>query len=287
MIVNSQPTVDDVGQKLHLLQQAIAEYLPHGLVVAYSGGVDSAFLLWAAAQEQKKSGGKLLAMTADSPSLASTEKADATQFAQSLGVTHRWQASLEFSNPNYLKNGLDRCYHCKTELFAQCKSVAGEVGYRFIAYGYNASDKSDFRPGHRAATENSIQAPLEKAGLTKDDIRALMRSHGIRFADKPATPCLSSRVMTGVGISPAKLQHIEALETLLREAGLNVFRVRLHESAQTPWIRIEVPLEEMPHVLACRDSLVKAAKSRGFAWVTLDLAGYKTGGANLHSPSLA
>ena len=264
--------------KHQALRGALRARLPRGLIVAYSGGVDSAFLLWAAEQERRASGGRLLAITAVSASLARAEREDAARFAAFVGAEHRWEETAEFANPAYLRNDLDRCYHCKTELFRLSHDLAARLGYGAIAYGYNASDRGDFRPGHRAAKENEIVAPLDEAGLTKDEIRQLMRAAGLPLADKPASPCLSSRLMTGVAVTPAKLRDVEDLEEMLRGAGLRVFRVRLHEHGGARWLRVEAEPSEMPAVLAVRDALQEAARARGYAWVTLDLAGYRTGG---------
>lgn len=264
--------------KFAALRANLRDLLRDGLIVAYSGGVDSAFLLWAAETERRESGGRLLAVTAVSASLAQVEREDAARFAAELGVEHRWEESGELSNPAYARNDLSRCYHCKTELFRLSHELAGRFDYAAIAYGYNASDRGDFRPGHQAAIENRILAPLDDAGLAKDDIRALMRAFGLPLSDKPSSPCLSSRLMTGVAVTPQKLKDVEDLETLLRDGGLQVFRVRLHEATAARWLRIEVAPDEMPRVLAVRDALQRAAKERGYQWVTLDLAGYRTGG---------
>jgi uncharacterized protein len=266
--------------KFLALRTVLRDRLRDGLIIAYSGGVDSAFLLWAAEQERREAGGRLLAVTAVSASLAQVEREDAARFAATLGVEHRWEESGELANPEYARNDLSRCYHCKTELFRLSHSLAARLGYGAIAYGYNASDRGDFRPGHQAAKENDIIAPLDDASLTKDDIRALLRHHGLPFSDKPASPCLSSRLMTGVAVTPQKLRDVEDLETILREAGLQIFRVRLHEPAGGKWLRIEVAPEEMPAVLAIREALHEAARARGYPWITLDLAGYRTGGGN-------
>lgn len=269
---------DTLQAKFLALRTALRGRLRDGLIVAYSGGVDSAFLLWAAEQERREAGGRLLAVTAVSASLAQVEREDAARFAATLGVEHRWEESGELANPDYARNDLSRCYHCKTELFRLSHSLAARLGYGAIAYGYNASDRGDFRPGHKAAKENDIIAPLDDAGLTKDEIRTLLRTHGLPFSDKPASPCLSSRLMTGVAVTPQKLREVEDLETILREAGLQIFRVRLHEQAGGKWIRVEVAPEEMSAVLAVRQALHDAARARGYQWVTLDLAGYRTGG---------
>ena len=277
-MVTTAPLPSALEARQAALRTALRARLPAGLIVAYSGGVDSAFLLWSAEQERRASGGRLLAVTAVSASLARVEREDAARFAAFVGAEHRWEETAELENAAYLRNDLDRCYHCKSELFRLSHDLASRLGYGAIAYGYNASDRGDFRPGHRAAKENNIIAPLDEAGLTKDDIRQLMRAAGLPLADKPASPCLSSRLMTGVAVTPAKLRDVEDLEELLRGAGLRVFRVRLHEHGGARWLRVEADPAEMPAVLAAREALQVAARARGYAWVTLDLAGYRTGG---------
>jgi uncharacterized protein len=249
-----------------------------GLIVAFSGGVDSAFLLWAAEQVRRETGGRVLALSTMSASLSSVDREDARQFAAELGVEHVWEESFEVSNPAYARNDGNRCYHCKTELFRIAHDVAAERGFRWLAYGYNASDRDDVRPGHRAAIENEVLSPLAEAGLTKEEIRALMRDAGLSLSDKPASPCLSSRLMVGVGVTADKLGDVEALETLLRGAGVGVFRVRVHEEGARKYLRVEVQPDEMAKVLAVRAALVSEGERRGYHWVTLDLAGYRVGG---------
>lgn len=266
--------------KYERLGELLAAPLARGLIIAYSGGVDSAFLLWAAEQARRAHGGRLLAITTVSQSLAQVERDDAQRFAELVGVEHRWENSDELSNPDYARNDLTRCYHCKTELFRISRALATELGFEFIAYGYNASDRGDFRPGQKAAVENEILAPLSDAELTKDEIRALMRAFGLPLADKPASPCLSSRLMTGVAVTPEKLRDVEALEDILRGHGVSVFRMRLHEQGGQRWLRLEVAPDEMARVLAIRSELTDASRARGYAWLTLDLAGYRMGGAN-------
>lgn len=271
-------TAQDKYQQLAgLLRPKLAE----GLVVAFSGGVDSSFLLWAAEQMRRSFGGRLLAITTVSASLAEVEKEDARSFAETLGVEHVFEQSAEFSNPEYLKNDSRRCFHCKTELFRLSGTLGQQRGYKWIAYGYNASDRGDFRPGHEAALESDVLSPLNDANLTKDDIRALMRANNLNLADKPASPCLSSRLMTGVQITTQKLKDVEEVETLLRRGGLKVFRVRLHENGDGRFLRLEVAPDEISRATEMRDELVKLGRSLGYRWVTLDLAGYQTGGGNL------
>jgi uncharacterized protein len=277
---DSPLTVEEVRAKYENLRARLRPKLAEGLVVAFSGGVDSAFLLFAAEQERRAGGGKLLAVTAESESMAQVERDDAKQFAESIGVTHLWAKSAELSDPNYAVNDANRCYHCKTELFRVSADVAARFGFKWIAYGYNASDRSDFRPGHRAALENGIISPLDDAGLTKDEIRALMSAFDLNLADKPSSPCLSSRLMRGVSITPRKLRDVEEMEAILRAGGLRVFRVRLHEDGKNRFLRLEVAPDEIARAVELRERLVAAGRARGYRWVTLDLAGYQMGGGN-------
>jgi uncharacterized protein len=272
---------DGLDAKYEALRIALRKYLGSGLLIAFSGGVDSAFLVWVAEQERLANGGQLLALTTSSDSLATAERADVEKFVTVIGFDHVWSESREFERDEYLKNDASRCYHCKTELFRICGDVAAERGLKTIAYGYNASDIGDTRPGHRAAIENGITAPLANAGLTKDDIRALMRVNSLDLADKPASPCLSSRIVTGVEITSEKLRAVDKLETLLRERGLSEFRVRVHEMNGARFARLEAAPKEMEQAFALREAFTAAAKELGFRWATLDLDGYKSGGGNV------
>jgi len=268
-------------KKLSALKTLLRLKLEDGLIVAFSGGVDSAFLIWTAQQERLASGGKLVALTTSSASFSQAEREDAERFIKTHNIEHIWKESNELSNPQYTVNDRNRCYHCKTELFRICSELAQELNFKWIAYGYNADDRSDFRPGHEAAIENSILSPLNEAELSKEEIRSLMRLFGLEIADKPASPCLSSRLMTGVFVTPQKLKDVEDFETILRDGGLKVFRVRLHENGKKKFLRLEVAPDEMQLAIELRDELVRESQARGYQWVTLDLAGYKTGGANL------
>src|SRR5580765_8361711 len=270
-----------VLKKYLKLRELLRPRLPDGLMIAFSGGVDSAILVWAAEQERLASGGKLAALTTLSESFSQAERVDAERFIKTHAIQHFWHNSKELSNPQYAVNDLNRCFYCKTELFNICREVAREQDFKWIAYGYNASDGGDFRPGHKAAVENAILSPLAEAGLTKNDIRLLMQEHGLEMADKPASPCLSSRLMTGVPITAAKLRDVEHFESILRDSGLKVFRVRLHEEGPTKFLRLEVAPDEMQMAVECRELLVKESAARGYKWVTLDLGGYRTGGGNL------
>jgi len=275
----------DVQGKYERLCDRLRALLPDGLIVAFSGGVDSAFLLWAADRQQRATGGRLLAVTAVSASMARVERDDARAFASALGVEHQWHESHELEQAAYVANDASRCYHCKTELFRICHDIASRAlaegsGFRWLAYGYNDTDRGDVRPGHRAALENAVVAPLAEAGLGKEDIRVLMRAHGVPLSEKPASPCLSSRLMTGVHVTPARLQHVDEMESLLRARGLRVFRVRVHESGSHGLMRIEVAPDELARAFELRDELVREGQRHGYQWVTLDLAGYRLGGGN-------
>ena len=273
--------MEALQNKFLTLKDILKPKLSEGLIVAFSGGVDSAFLTWAAEQQRQQSGGELLALTTLSESFSQAERLDAERFIGEHCVNHTWYESNELLNPEYAINDNNRCFHCKTELFNICHEAASKRGFKWIAYGYNASDRGGTRPGHRAAVENSILSPLAEAELTKGDIRLLMRRNGLEMADKPASPCLSSRLMTGVFITPRKLKDVEDFEAILREGGLRVFRVRLHEEGETKFLRLEVALDEMNLAAQLREKLVTEAMARGYKWVMLDLAGYRTGGGNL------
>lgn len=267
-------------EKYLVLNDILRPLLADGLIVAFSGGVDSAFLTWAAERERQEHGGKVIALTTLSASFSQAERTDVERFIAAYGVRHIWQESQELLNPEYLINDGNRCFHCKTELFDICRDAAKMNNFKWIAYGYNASDRGDVRPGHRAAMENNILSPLEAADLTKDDIRQLMRDNGLEMADKPASPCLSSRLMSGVTITRKKLKDVEELEAILRDGGLKVFRVRMHEDGEVKFLRLEVATDEMQRAVELRDDLVREALKLGYKWVTLDLAGYTMGGGN-------
>ncbi len=186
-----------------------------------------------------------------------------------------------------MKNDSLRCYHCKTELFGIAKKVAVENDCSWIAYGYNASDKLDVRPGHKAALENGVLSPLADHGFTKEEIRTLMQFHGLELFDKPSSPCLSSRIMRGVQITKQELRNVDELENILRDGGMKVFRLRVHEMPVASgrsgkyFLRLETAPEEMALALELKDKLVGEATARGYEWVTLDLAGYRTGGGTV------
>lgn len=269
------------SEKLAVLEQQLMEVVAEGLVVAVSGGVDSAFLLWAAERVYRRRGGRLLALTCVSDSVPEYDLQDAIRFTKDLGVEHAIERSQETARPEYMRNDGLRCYHCKTELFRIAKVISRRHGMRWIAYGYTASDRSDVRPGHRAALEGGVLSPLADVGFVKDDIRTLMREHRMELASKPASPCLSSRIMTGLRVTRGRLQDVAAMEAIVRSMGIRICRVRLCDANPGLFLRIEVGPEDMAKVVAQRDDLVHAAEVRGYRWVTLDLAGYRTGGGHL------
>ena len=265
--------------KASALERDLEAVVDTGALVAFSGGMDSAFLLWSAARVAKTRGGRVVALTTTSPSTPRRDKEDAAVFARKLGVLHLWKESRETARPEYARNDRDRCYHCKTELFRIAQEVAGEEELRWLLYGYNASDRGDHRPGHRAALEAGARTPLADAGLSKTEISFLMKERGLPLATKPASPCLSSRITTGIAISPERLRDVEAMESILREAGASTLRVRVcRDEARELFLRVEVDPEEMGAVLACRERLHREGRDRGYRWVTLDLGGYRTGG---------
>ena len=297
--LNIDLTMDDLLQKYASLKESLGNYAADGLVVAFSGGVDSGFLLWAAEDARRENGGKLIALTTNSESMPTHDREDVEKFIRRVGVKHIWKDSAEVDDPEYTKNDSLRCYYCKTELFNIAKQVAVENGCKRIAYGYSASDKTDVRPGHQAALENDILFPLAAYDFTKPEIRELMRLNGFELYDKPSSPCLSSRIMKGVQITKAELRDVDDLESILREGGMRIFRLRVHElngpngssegilSRRDPFgrdlrdkhfLRLETAPEEMTLALQLREKLTEEAKKRGYLWVTLDLEGYKTGG---------
>jgi uncharacterized protein len=262
------------------LEGLLRRYLQEGVIVAFSGGVDSAFLLWAAKEIYDVSGGRLLAVTAHSPSLPKWDLDDACRLADKFGVPHKIIESHETELPEYIRNDLLRCYYCRKEMFRLSLDVADMEGFAHIIYGHNASDKDDFRPGHKAALESNILSPLAEAHLTKEEIRHILRVNGIEIADKPSAPCLSSRIMTGIPITEKRLRDVEDLESIIRRAGVSVSRVRICADGGGDFLRIEAAAEEMLKILKIKEQLVSEGKKRGYHWVTLDLAGYKTGGGN-------
>lgn len=245
------------------------------VMVAYSGGTDSAYLAWAA---QKVLGGNCLAITADSASIPESHKRDAEDFAARFGIRHEYVPTFEFDNPAYIANNPDRCFHCKDELFQRMEEVGRERGIENIIYGVNMDDLGDFRPGQGAAKLHEVKAPLVEAGLTKAEIRELSRIAGLPTWDRPASACLSSRIPYGTPVTLANVKTVEEGEEDLKRLGFRQFRVRFHDQL----VRIEIAPEELDKALS-KDMLARIVaifKPLGFHYVTLDLEGYRQGAMN-------
>ena len=245
------------------------------LMVAYSGGVDSAFL---AATAHRLLGSRMLAVLADSPSLARRDMDEACAFARSLGMPLEVVRTEELERPEYTRNDASRCFHCKDELFAAMRVLAGKRGFSHIAYGMNADDTRDFRPGQRAAEQHAVVAPLAEAGLTKLEVRALAKAAGYPVWDRPAAPCLSSRVEYGRTVTREVLAQVERGEESLRQLGFRELRVRHHGELA----RVEIARDELPRALTMEmlDAITTALKHAGFQYVTLDCAGFRSGSMN-------
>jgi uncharacterized protein len=245
------------------------------LIVALSGGADSAYLAWAA---QHALGERALSVTALSPSFSAHDRAAVDQFVRAFQIRHEFVDTHEMENPAYRANAADRCFYCKDELFSVLDALAQERGFSATAYGVNADDTLDFRPGHRAAKEHRVLAPLLDAGLRKSEIRLLSQRAGLPTWDRPASACLASRVPYGTEVTPERLSMIERGEAALRELGFRQFRVRLHDQLA----RIEIAPEEMDRALSKETSaaISQALKQAGFTYVALDLEGYRQGSLN-------
>lgn len=266
-------TVAMLDQKAERLRQILAGR--GRLIVAYSGGVDSAFLAWTAHQIL---GDEMLAVVADSASLARTHLEDALAFAREHEIPVEVVETQELENPAYVRNDAMRCFHCKDELFTVLERYREARGFDAIAYGVNADDVGDFRPGQQAARQHRVLAPLLEAGLNKAAIRELARQAGLRVWDKPASACLSSRVEYGRAVTSEALRAIERGEDALRAMGFRQFRVRHHGEM----VRVEIAREELPRALTAemaRD-FTAVFKGLGFKFVTLDLEGFRSGSMN-------
>ena len=250
------------------------------VLVAYSGGTDSAYLAWAA---NRVLGAGALAVTADSASIPESHKRDAEAFAKRYGIRHQYIETTEFDNPDYVRNDANRCFHCKDELFSQLRETGRALGFENITYGVNVDDTKDFRPGHRAAKEHGVRAPLLEAGLTKADIRELSRREGLPTWDRPAAACLSSRIPYGTTVTKEKVKLVEKGEEALKSLGFEIYRVRYHGEL----VRIEIGPDELARALDVKMArkMTDIFKSLGFQYVTLDLEGYRLGSLNEALPS--
>jgi uncharacterized protein len=243
------------------------------VLVAYSGGVDSAYLLWLA---REALGSRAVAFTALSPAVAPDELEGARALARSLGVTHVERVSAELDDPNYARNPNNRCYFCKTELYGLAEVEARHLGLAAVVSGTNADELEDYRPGLVAADEHRIVQPLAEAGLTKDEIRTLSRAAGLSTWDKPQQPCLASRIPYGTEVTPERLSQLARSEMALRQLGLREFRVRYHGDVA----RIEIGEPELAKFLEVRTAAARALKAAGFKFVALDLEPFRSGRLN-------
>jgi len=245
------------------------------LLVALSGGADSAYLAWAA---YRALGMRALSVTALSPSFSAYDRVMVERFVKELAVRHEFVETREMENPAYRANHPDRCYYCKDELFTVLEALAQSRGFTAVAYGVNADDPLDFRPGHRAAAQHQVLAPLLDASLTKGEIRALSKRAGLPTWDRPASACLASRVPYGTEVTRERLALVERGEAALRDLGFRQFRVRLHDNLA----RVEISRDELPRAFSreMSSTIAERLKSAGFAYVTLDLQGYRQGSLN-------
>ncbi len=260
-------------QKLDRLRALLGEM--GSVLVCYSGGIDSAFVLAVATEEL---GERAVGMTAVSPSLPESEKADAERIAHGLGAVHRFVASNEIERPGYVANDADRCFHCKSELYDIAEAKRAEWQIAFVANGTNTDDLGDYRPGLEAAKQAHVRSPLLEAGFSKADVRAAAQQIGMDVWDKPAAACLSSRIPYGTSVTRERLAQIGGFEADLKALGFRQLRVRWHDRIA----RVELDLAELERMLepGMRERVVAAGKQHGFTYVTLDLAGYRTGSHN-------
>jgi uncharacterized protein len=269
----STTTIDALAVKAGRLREILCGY--QSVLIAFSGGVDSAYLAIAAAGAL---GDRALAVTADSPSYPDTHRQLALTIARDFGFTHEVIHTAELDRPEYRANPANRCYYCKDELYGRLAAIARERGMAVVVDGNNADDRGDYRPGRQAAREHGVKSPLDEAELTKDDIRELARAAGLASWDEPASACLSSRIPYGHEVTDERLRQIERAESVLRDLGFRIFRVRHHDDTA----RLEIAKAEMARALDpdVNARLVSALKALGYQYVSLDLQGYRLGSLN-------
>lgn len=271
--IASTTTSEGTAFKAGRLRELLAGY--RSVLIAFSGGVDSAYLALAA---HDVLGDRALAVTADSPSYPDTHRQLALSIARDFGFAHEMIQTAELQRPEYRANPANRCYYCKDELYSHLAAMARDRGFAVVIDGNNADDRGDYRPGRQAAREHGVRSPLDEADLTKDDIRQLARDAGLASWDEPASACLSSRIPYGQEVTDERLRQIERAEQVLRDLGFRIFRVRHHDTVA----RLEIARAEMPRALdaAVNTTLVSQLKALGYQYVSLDLQGYRLGSLN-------
>lgn len=264
------PAAEEKEQNLRRMMRQMRTVL-----VAFSGGVDSSYLALIAAQELGKNA---LCVTGISPSVSGRQREEAEKIAESYGFNFLTIETAEMENPNYRANPSNRCYFCKTELYGKLTEMAGKRGIDFILDGTNTDDVGDYRPGKQAAKENGVRSPLIEVGLNKSEIRELSKKHGLPTWDKPASPCLSSRIAYGIPVTIERLSKVERGEEILRNLGFREFRVRVHDELA----RLEIAPDELERALSLEVTkhLAEEFRKLGFRYVTLDLQGFRTGAMN-------
>lgn len=277
MAANATALMDEAAAKMARLEARLRGL--DRLMVAYSGGVDSSFL---AATAYRVMGARMVAVLADSPSLARQDLAEAREFAAAQGFPLEIVATGEMEQPEYARNDAQRCFHCKSALFAAMEALGARRGFRAIAYGLNLDDRGDYRPGQRAAAEHAVLAPLAEAGLSKAEVRLLAREAGFAFWDRPAAPCLASRIEYGRAVTAEALQQVEEGEAFLHGLGFRELRLRHHGAVA----RIEIAREELARALSLDllERIDAGIKALGFQYVALDCAGFRSGSLNALLP---